>query len=183
MKDAHRYLAGSLPARRVDLINGQSCSKRRCKRSHLIWQAENVSRRSTPRCVTWQATPGRIQRSRRGIYLIARPASRGSHKNRSVQADPFSLTAPPPCCVAALSLGSRNSSSHRNRIVRHFRPGCRQTTVGMLGVYKKHKQFPASPIRLVQPNLNHAVVSGTDDEPADITGSAWLSGVFWGRRL
>ncbi len=55
--------------------------------------------------------------------------------------------------------------------------------MGMLGVYKKHKQFPQPPTRLTQPNLNRGVISGTNDQPADISGFARMSRVFWVRRM
>ena len=64
---------------------------RKCRR--YVWRPsseEKVSRRSTPRCVMWQATPGSTHRFRRGMVLGIPPnGMRSFLKNCAVQADPF----------------------------------------------------------------------------------------------
>ena len=73
--------------RRLTPASPKSCRK---SRRH-VWRSsseEKVSRRSTPRCVMWPATPGSTHRFRRGMMLRIRPnAVRSSFKNPALQAD------------------------------------------------------------------------------------------------
>jgi hypothetical protein len=78
-----------------------------------------------------------------------------------------------------LSTGpNQHSLLHCNRFTRHLSPAARQAAVGMLGIDKQHKQLPEPSIRLGQPNLDHAVIGGTDHESSYITSYARRFGIF-----